>query len=269
MRRVGVSATVAVAAVSAVVLSGCGMWPGAFTGGSEPPAPHPCGQVFNQVRCLAITDSAADQLGTTREDVVSLVVLPGPTAEVRDGKVILRTTSGGQSVDVSVTLADGSVHPVTIFCAGIPSDPGCFDDPHLSATSVTRGGYHDTPEGATAVPSAAPDALADATELRIVRLEIPVDHVGAYEVMLGEVRLPNGLLTTADFALVDDWPPDLTILQGGVNLEIRSLEDGRPITNIYEHGWRAGTERAAAVLVFDVVRFDAGAALSIRDVVVR
>jgi hypothetical protein len=152
---------------------------------------------------------------------------------------------------------------------GIPSDPGCFDDPRLSASSITHGGYFDTPEGASPVPTAAPDALADATELRIDRLDIPIDHVGRYDVTLGQVRLPNGLLTTADFALVDDWPPGLTILQGGVGLEIRSLEDGELILNIYEHGWRAGTERVAAVLVFEVFRFDPGATLSIRDVVVR
>ena len=76
-------------------------------------------------------------------------------------------------------------------------------------------------------------------------------------------------MTTADFALVDDWPPGVTILEGGVSLEIRSQGDGKPIRNIYEHGWHAGIEGVDAVLVFDVFRFDPGATLSIRDVVVR
>jgi len=41
------------------------------------------------------------------------------------------------------------------------------------------------------------------------------------------------------------------------------------IWNIYEHGWREGIEGVEAVLVFDVFRFEPGATLSIRDVVVR
>ena len=108
------------------------------------------------------------------------------------------------------------------------------------------------------VPSAAPDALADATELRIDRLDIPIEHTGPNEIELGEVLLPNGLLTTADFALVDDWPAGITILEGRVDLEIRSTVDGKPIWNIYEHGWREGTERVEAVLVFDVFRVRPG-----------
>ena len=242
----------------------------ALTSALAPPGvPQPCDQVFNAVRCLAIRDSAAFQLHTTREDVVAVDILPDPTPEVIDGKTILRTTSGGQPIELVVTLADGAARRVTIHCAGIPDDPGCFDDPHLQASSVTMGGYHDFPEDATPVPTAAPAAIADATELRIDRLDIPIDHVGRNEIHLGEVLLPNGLLTTADFALVDDWPPGITILERAVALEVRSLVDGKQIFNIYEHGWREGTERVEAVLVFNVFRFDPGATLSIRNVLVR
>jgi hypothetical protein len=86
--------------------------------------------------------------------------------------------------------------------------------------------------------------------------------------VLGEAWLPNGLLTTADFALVDDWPPGVTILDGGVSLEVRSQRDGKVIWNKYEHGWREGIEGVEAVLVFDVFRYEPGATLSIQDVVV-
>lgn len=68
--------------------------------------------------------------------------------------------------------------------------------------------------------------------------------------------------------LVDSWPADLTILDG-VRLEVRSLDDGKPLMNIYEHGWRKGVEPVEAFLVFDVFRFEPGATLSIRNVVVR
>ncbi len=108
-----------------------------------------------------------------------------------------------------------------------------------------------------------------ATELRVDRVDIPIDHTGRHEIVLGEAWLPNGLLTTADFELVDDWPPGVTILGDGVSLEVRSELDGQPIQNIYEHGWREGIEGVEAVLVFDVFHFDPGATLSIQDVVVR
>jgi|RhiMetdeSRZDD1v2_1073273.scaffolds.fasta_scaffold154105_3 hypothetical protein len=250
----------------ATSIAGCGVLGSAF---SAPGVPQACDRVFNAVRCVAIRDSAAFRLHTTREDIIAVDIQPDPTPEIIDGKTILRTTSGGKPVELVVTLSDGTTQRVTILCAGIPDDPGCFDDPHLLASSVTMGGYHDFPEDATPVPSAAPEAIADATELRIDRLDIPIDHVGLNEIHLGEVLLPNGLLTAADFALVDDWPHDITILERSVNLEIRSLVDGKTIYNIYEHGWREGTERVEAVLVFNVFRFDPGAKLGIRNVVVR
>lgn len=155
----------------------------------------------------------------------------------------------------------------------------CADDPHLSAGSVTggSGGYHDVPcEGetmdncATPVPTVDPAAAASAKPLTIARRDIPLDHLGEYQVRLGEATLPNGILTEASFDFMDDWPPDVTISDSDVWLEVRSLEpDGKPFDNIHTHGWRAGTERVEAVLVFTVQRVDPGAVLGIRDVVVR
>jgi len=268
MRRVGVGGgAVAVAGLAAAfVLAGCDALANMVKGPA--PTPQPCGQVFNAVRCLAMTDKAAFQLHTTREDITAIVVVPEPTPEVRDGVTILQTRSGGPPIDLLVTLADGSIKQTTLFCVGVNTEPACVDDPHLDAHSISRdGGYFDRTADATPVPSAAPDALEMATELHIDRLDIPIDHSGPHEVVLGEAWLPNGLLTEADFDLVNDWPADLTIIDGGVSLEVRA--GGRPIQNIYEHGWREGTELVEAVLVFDVFRFDPGAKLSIANVVVR
>jgi hypothetical protein len=256
----------AVVLASALILTGCDAITGAFP--APAPTPQPCGQVYNEVRCLAITDTAAAQLKTTREDVVSIHVIPDPTPEVRDGVTILHTLGGAARMNFLVTLADGTTHQASM-CGGVDMSPPCVDNPHLTADDLIHGGYHDVPEGSSPVPSAAPDALAEATELRIDRLDVPIDRTGPYEVVLGEARLPNGLLTTADFALVDAWPPDLTIIDGRVSLEVRSRLDGQPIDNIYRHGWREGTEGVEAVLMFDVFRFDPGATLSIADVVVR
>jgi hypothetical protein len=263
---VGAAALAVAGLTVAFVVAGCDALANVVKGPA--PTPQPCGQVFNAVRCLAMTDKAAFQLHTTREDITAIVVVPEPTPEVRDGVTILQTRSGGPPIDLLVTLADGTVHQTTLFCVGVNTEPACVDDPHLDAHSISLdGGFYDRTADATSVPSAAPDALEMATELHIDRLDIPIDHTGPYEIPLGEAWLPNGLLTEADFALVDDWPAGVTILDGGVSLEVRS--DGRPIWNIYEHGWREGVEGVEAVLVFDVFRFDPGATLSIAGVVVR
>jgi hypothetical protein len=243
--------------VAAVALGACGL--GGFFGESQ--TAKACAQVFSAARCLAMTDEAASQLHVTREDIAALEVLPEPDDN-------LQVRSGGPPIDVRVTLGDGSVHRVTMPCAGIPSSPSCFDEPRLQISSPSEGGYFDHPEGASPVPTAAPDALAAASSLRIDRLDIPIDHVGRFEVRLGEAALPNGLLTTATFDLVDPWPAGVTIIEGGVRLEVRSLVDGRILWNVFEHGWRDGTEPVEAVLIFDVFRFDPGAVLAIRSVVV-
>lgn len=225
----------------------------------------PCSQVYNAIRCQTMTDWVAAQLGTTREQVASLDMIPQPTPD-------LNIYSSGPPVDVSVTLRDGSVHRLNLNCGGIPGVQ-CADDPHLQTSSVMNpGGYYDGTEAELlgGRPSIAPDALADAMPLRIARLDIPIDHTGHYEVSLGEARLPNGILTAVDFAPVETWPTGVSIVDGAVGLDVRSLDDGgKPIRNIYQHGWHAGSERVEAVLVFDVAHFDPGATLGIKDLDVR
>ncbi len=98
----------------------------------------------------------------------------------------------------------------------------------------------------------------------------PIDHLGAYEVSLGEASLANGIASMASFEFVDDWPLDVSLKDGVAQIGLRSLEpDGKPFQNYFTHGWRPGAERVEAVLVFQVLRFEKGAALGIRDVVVR
>ena len=94
--------------------------------------------------------------------------------------------------------------------------------------------------------------------------------MGAYEVPLGEVSLPNGIATVASFEFAEPWPLDVSLGQGVAQFDLRSLEpDGKPFQNYFDHGWRPGVERGEAVLTFDVLWFKKGAVLDIRDVVVR
>ncbi len=259
MRRLSIS----VGLVLAVgLVAGCGLLPTAAA------PPTPCAQVLIAVRCLVMTDTAALNLGLKREDIMAIDILPDPPPP--DG--VLVTRSGGPDIDVRVTLVDGSARETQMGCVGVAEDwnPACQADPHVTIRSIIDG-YRDVPAGSSPVPKAAADALTNAEALRMSSLDIPIDHVGRYEVSIGEARLPNGILTVAEFALAERWPAHLTIIDmGGVMLEIRSLEpDGKPFQNYYLHGWRRGTERVEAVLVFNVFRFDPGARLAIRDVLVQ
>jgi len=232
---------------------------------ARPNEPEPCDWLFSDARCLAITDKAAVDLGLTRADIVAIDVIP---------EQVVLTRSGGAPLNLRVRLRDGSTTDLSLGCTGLGMAPFCQEEPTLRARDMIGSGYNDSPcigeppDGcATPVPSVAPAAAASATALRIARLDIPIDHLGDYDVRLGEARLPNGLLSVGRFDFVDPWPPDVTILLGGARLVVRSLEpDGRAFGNVYEHGWREGTERVAAFLLFHVDRFDPGATLSIRDV---
>jgi hypothetical protein len=247
---------------------------GCSTLADAPPSPQACGQVYDTQRCLAMTDEAASRSARMRDDVTAIDIVPFPTT--RDG--VLITRSGG-GFNVRLTFRDG-VTTETPMCVGIPSGPACMDVPRLEARSSVGegGGYHDVPcpDGSpphscgTPLPTFEPAAIAAARPLSVARFPIPIDHVGAYEVPLGEASLPNGVVTVASFAFVDGWPLDLSLKEGVAQIELRSLEpDGKPFQNYYDHGWRPGVERVEAVLVFDVLWFENGAVLGIRDVVVR
>jgi hypothetical protein len=243
------------------------------------PTAQPCGQVYSDVRCDLIVDVVAEQAGVDREDVVAIQIAPEPTPEVQlDGTEILSTRSGGARLIVDAQLRDGTVHREAM-CGGISAAfvPVCMDEPRLQPMSLTISGYRDVPcfddEGqhcATPHPPIDPEAAGAADPIRMEQVDIPIDHEGAYEVRLGEGSLPNGILTEATFDFVIAWPPDVTIPDGRVLLDVRSLEpDGKPFDNYYLHGRREGIERVEAVLVFTVSRFEPGAVLMIRDVVVR
>jgi len=255
--------------VAGWLVAGCGIFAAA------PLTPQPCGQVYSVPRCLAMTDEAASRSGKTRDDVTAIVIVPDPPPP--DG--ILVTRGGAAAIKVRLTFKDGTSRDARM-CGGIPYGTACMDAPRLEArTSVGEGGgYHDVPcpDGSpphscgTPLPTLEAAAVAAARPLSVVRFPIPIDHVGAYDVSLGEASLPNGVASVASFAFVDDWPVDVSLKDGVAQIEIRSLEpDGKPFQNYYDHGWRPGVERVEAVLVFDVLWFEKGAVLAIRDVVVR
>jgi len=236
-----------------------------------PQAPTACVEVYSRNQCLAMTDVAAAEASKNRGDVVGIVVVPDPPPEGA-------TLGGAWPIHVRVAFMDGTVHDARL-CGGISIDPACSADPQLSPRSI-MGGYTDVPCGAepadapadcpTPFPSPDAEVVAEATPLRVDEVSIPIDHVGQYEVPVGQGSLPNGILEDTSFTFADAWPDDVALRDESAFLEVRSLEaDGKPFDNYYLHGWRPGVERFEAVLLFDVSWFQPGADLTIENVVVR
>jgi hypothetical protein len=261
--------------LAAMVLAGCS----AIARRAPAATAQPCDEAFSRNRCDLIVDVVAEQVDVPREAIVAIWILPEPTPVVADdGTTLLQVQSGGPRLMVEARLRDGTARSAAM-CGGISAAfvPVCMDEPRLQPMSLTISGYRDVPcsddEGqhcATPHPAIDPHARDVADPILIDHIDVPIDHEGDYAVRLADGSLPNGILTEASFAFVDDWPDDVTIPDGRVLLDVRSLEpDGRPFDNYYLHGWRVGVERVEAVLVFTVARFEPGAVLSIADVVVR
>lgn len=249
--------------ITVTVLGGCGIL-------LPEDAPVRCEDEFSAARCDALAERAAAELGLPSGLITAVGILPNPES---DGTLL-----GGDRVHLRLHSADGTTHDTSITCGVTTnSDPACTNHPKLRPSSVTMGGYLDIPcldsdctTVATPHPDIDPAAAAAATPVLVSRLDIPIDHAGAYKIQIGEGSLPNGILTEASFRFIDDWPAGVSIVGGSVLLKVRSLEpDGRPFYSYYDHGWREGTERIEAVLDFEVSRFEPGAVLSIADVVVR
>jgi hypothetical protein len=247
---------------------------GCSTAPDAPLVAQPCDQMYGEQGCLALTDEAASQSGRTREDVVAIDIVLLPTT--RDGVLITRSGSG---FNVRLTLTDGTTLEA-LMCPGVSRGPACTDTQQLEARSsiADGGGYHDVPcpDGSpphscgTPLPTLQAAAVAAARPLSADRLAIPIDHVGSYEVSLGEASLANGVATLASFAFVDEWPVDRSLRDGFAQIDLRSREpDGKPFQNYYDHGWRPGLERVEALLVFEILWSEPDAVLAIRDVVVR
>ena len=152
-------------------------------------------------------------------------------------------------------MAAGEVHQDTPFrTGGGPATP----------TAGVAASCAPPPDG-----SRSPEAPAKALPLRVDSLVIPIDHVGPYEVVLGEAELPNGILSDVTAPLADTAPMDLVVSEDGMRLEITSLDGGPPFVSADEHGWHPGGEHVEARLVFAVESVEPGAVVEVTDVVVR
>jgi hypothetical protein len=234
---------------------------------------------LSQRRCEYIVNWARQEAGVAEADAASIELLGDPECpDERDAMScgVMRTTTF--IVRVRVTPSGGESSDHSVFC-GLLSDTSllCSEHPLIRIITPTTNGYWDVPCSgeapenacATPLPSIEPGAAAAAIPLTITALVIPIDHLGDYSVDLGEVMLPNGVLTEAAVTLADDHPTKLLLNPGFLNLVLRSTQTGAVIDNAYTHGWHMGTERVAVALEFSVERFEPGAELVIADATVR
>lgn len=178
-----------------------------------------------------------------------------------------RVEIGGMLIATAyLHLADGRSLGQEVWCIGVggQNQAWCTEDPELE---LWMGGNHDVPESATPLVL-DPEAIAAATPLRIPALDMPLT-TGPHRVELGRATLANGYLDEARFSLADP-APDGVVMLDGVHLVIEPVDPSRPpLGNVYERGLVPGVEPVVAYLVFHVVDAPNGAALQVRDVVVR
>ena len=245
---------------------------------ADVPLPYPEGcpaYGLSPRRCAYIVDWALAGAGLAGQPA-GIELLGDPACDDQPTPCGVTRFGADFVVRVRVTPAGGEATDYPVFCGPLGwTSLLCADTPHIRITSVTMGGYFDIPCGpdgtpdecASPVPSIAPKAAAEAVPLKVPSLVIPIGHVGEYAIDVGEAVLPNGILSEASATLADDTRTDV-LIPDGIFLEVVG-EDGTPIGNIYDHGWRPGTEQVHVRLVFTVESFDPGATLEITDLVVR
>ena len=280
--------------VAATIVAGCQVLSGALAG-ADTPHRYPAGcAVFDLSprRCRLIVEELARRDGIAVSDATSIDLLGDPGCLDDNGAPhqCVRTTSF--VVRVRFHLADGATREESQFCSvGGQYTILCTETPEIEVILPDNYGYHDTPCDGPPVRTESPDELmagqtipptcptpfpspdpATATAeqpLIVPSMDIPIDHTGEYHVALGRGALANGLLEASSLRAADANPWSF-FLREGIWLELTSLEPGgRPFDNYFMHGRVEGTEPFSAQLRFEVMAFDPGAVLQIRDVVIR
>jgi hypothetical protein len=276
-------------AIVALVVAGCQAF------GNDPSVPHPypagCAAFdLSARRCTAIVEELARRDGIAVSDATSIDLLGDPGCPDHPNQPCVRTSSF--IVRVRFHLANAEVREESQFCSvGGQYSILCTEKPEIELILPLQNGYFDVPCGGEPArtespeelmanqtipptcPTHFPDPDAAAAEaeqpLLVPSIDIPIDHVGEYSVELGRGTLANGILEVTSMTASDPRPSSF-YLRGAIWLELTSRKPGGlPFDNYFMHGRLEGTEPFSARLTFDVMAFDPGAVLQIRDVVVR
>jgi hypothetical protein len=283
--------------LAALVVAGCQILGGVMPGRDQSqPHPYPAGCALFDLsarRCTLIVEELARDNGISVSDATSIDLLGDPGCLDDDGRShpCVRTTAF--VVRARFTLASGAPLEGSMFC-GTPYDRYtimCTERPEIQLVLPIQNGYggaacnedpagitvppdeiaNQTPRATCQAPFPSPDPSTAAAEqpLVVASMDVPIDHVGAYSVPLGRGTLANGLLEETSMSASDANPLSF-FLRGPVWLDLTSLKaGGRPFDDYLMHGRVEGTEPFSARLTFEVMAFDPGALLQIRDVVIR
>lgn len=265
---------------AASLMIGCGIIPrGGMASTPEVPLPYPAGCAAFELsprRCQAILDWVVTQTGSSGRALTAVELLGDPGCGNSDPNVLCENGGGRLVVRMRLHFADGGSAEQGVGCGiGGQYTILCTETPEIRVGSIADG-YRDVPCGnengvgcGSPLPSADGAALAAARPLRVAALDIPIDHVGRYQFPVGRATLANGVLSTAEFRLANPRTQAVLVTEEGVSLQIRSADPaGKPFDNYYVRGWHSGPEEVIVWLQFDVMAFDPGAALQVRDLVV-
>jgi hypothetical protein len=263
--RVGAGRLIVLLAVAVITVTGCGI--GSILGSSGGRYPGACAELrFSDRQCAAMVRRAEDTSGIRADDVVAVDILPPKI----DGNQRL----GGRMISrVRFHLGSGEIWTEEIWCVGVGSDSDrvCREDAHIP---LWIGVNHDIPcsgdppEGcATLPPTPGAAARALARPLHVPSIDVPIDHLGRYEIEVGAAGLPDGVLSQHSGTLAEASPTTFWIDEG-VRLEVRPVDPSRPpVGSVYREPFD-GVEPVTVFLVFDVTEFTAAAVLQVRDIVV-
>ena len=238
--------------------------------------PRPCADVYSKQRCLAMTDAAASVVGLTRDDVSATAIVPDPPP--KDGVMVM--LGGAAPINVRITLTDGTTRD-TPMCMGLASGPTCTDTPRLEARSAVAdgGGYKDVPCAGRCASEYVRQAAADIGASGRCSRSAVVDRadrrsrsITSALIRFHSARHPSRMVSfpwRRSSSPIPGPPMSASRAVWPRSSSARSSQVGNPFkTTINTAGDRV-SNASEAVLAFDVLWFEKGAVLDIRDVAVR
>ena len=141
---------------------------------------------------------------------------------------------------------------------------------------IAGGANHDVPctgeppEGCATPIVLDPEAVAAARPLQLATFDVPLDHVGHYEVQVGDVGLPNGYLDVA--ARRRGGRASDRLLAGRADpprAAARRTRAARRSATSTSAGPSRASRTPSVWLVFDVTEVSPGAVLRLVDIDVR
>ena len=119
---------------------------------------------------------------------------------------------------------------------------------------------------ATPVPTPRLWARASAHPLRVPALDVPLSHLGRYEIEAGVAVLPDGYLSQLSLSLANGTDGSY---DADIRVELRATPTASPEPmNRYERGVMPGRHVVHVFVVFDLFAVRPGAVMQIRDLVV-